>query len=106
MVEKDTSRLLILKIKGRTDCMAHWLEAALFSLEEGWDAGSNPPMATSGFFSFIVFLPFGFLLVILTADHFSFARFLRKRISSSLFCTFSIFLQVRVQLLVLEWRGV
>ena len=52
MAEKDTSRLLILKIKGRTDCMAHWLEAALFSLEEGWDAGSNPPMATSGFFFF------------------------------------------------------
>ena len=34
MAEKDTSRLLILKKKGRTDRMAHWLEAALFSLEE------------------------------------------------------------------------
>ena len=39
---------------------------------------SQPPF----FFSFIVFLPFGFLLFILTADPFSFARFLRKRISS------------------------
>ena len=34
------------------------------------------------FFSFIVFLSFGFLLFILTADPVCFARFLRKRISS------------------------
>ena len=34
------------------------------------------------FSSFIVFLPFGFLLLILTADPVSFARFSRKRISS------------------------
>ena len=34
------------------------------------------------FFSFIVFLPFGFLLFILTADPVSFARFFRKHISS------------------------
>ena len=34
------------------------------------------------FFPFIVFLPFGFVLFILTADLVSFARFLRKRISS------------------------
>ena len=34
------------------------------------------------FFRFIVFLPFGFVLFILTADLVSFARFLRKRISS------------------------
>ena len=48
-----------------------------------WAAGSDPAMATSSFFfSFIVFLPFGFLLFILTADPLSFARFLRKRISS------------------------
>ena len=40
-------------------------------------------VATSIFFSFIVFLPFGFLLFILTADPVSFARFLRKRISST-----------------------
>ena len=31
----------------------------------------------------IILLPFGFLLYILTADPVSFARFLRKRISSS-----------------------
>ena len=36
------------------------------------------------FFFFIVFLRFGFLLFILTADPVSFARFLRKRISSIL----------------------
>ena len=35
------------------------------------------------FFSFIAFLPFGFLLFILTADPVSFAIFLRKRISSN-----------------------
>ena len=38
------------------------------------------------FFSFIVFLPFGFLLFILTADPVRFARFLRKRISSHIIC--------------------
>ena len=44
-----------------------------------WSAGSNPRVATSILFFFvIVFLPFGFL----TTDHVSFARFLRKRISS------------------------
>ena len=53
------------------------------SLEEvGVQLGSNPGVSTSIFFSFIVFLPFGFLLFILTADPVSFARFLRKRISS------------------------
>ena len=53
------------------------------SLEEvGVQLGSNPGVSTSIFFSFIVFLPFGFLLFILTADPISFARFLRKRISS------------------------
>ena len=35
------------------------------------------------FFSFIVLLPFRFLLFIFTADPVSFARFLRKRISSN-----------------------
>ena len=35
------------------------------------------------FFSFIVLLPIGFLLFIFTADPVSFARFLRKRISSN-----------------------
>ena len=48
-----------------------------------WDVGLNPDVVTSSlFFSFIFFLPFGFLLFILTADPVSFARFLRKRISS------------------------
>ena len=61
---------------------------------ESWDAGSNPPVATSGFFlSFIVFLPFGFLLFILTADPFSFARFLRKRISSIVNASYSVYSQ-------------
>ena len=45
-----------------------------------WNGGSNPGVASSS--SFIVFLPLGFLLFILTADPVSFARFLRKRISS------------------------
>ena len=48
-----------------------------------WGAGSNPGVATSRFFFFFYhFLPFGFLLFILTADPVSSARFLRKRISS------------------------
>ena len=50
--------------------MAEWSEIALFSLEE------------VGMQVQIVFLPFGFLLFILTADPVSFERFLRKRISS------------------------
>ena len=55
-----------------------------FSLEEfGVQLGSNPAWLIPFFvFSFIVFLPFGILLFILTADPVSFARFLRKRISS------------------------
>ena len=53
-----------------------------------WGASLNPGVATSNFFfSFIVFLPFGFLLFILTADPVSFVRFLQKRISCFiLFC--------------------
>ena len=59
-----------------------------------WDAGSNPPVAASGFFlSFIVFLPFGFLLFVLTADPFSFARFLQKRISSIVNASYSVYSQ-------------
>ena len=83
MAEKDTSKLLIFTGNGCSDRMAQWLKAALSLLEEVLDARSNPRLATSiFFFSFIVFLPLGFLLFILTADTFSFARFLRKRISS------------------------
>ena len=84
MAEKDTSRLLILKEKRCSDLMAYWLEAALFSLEEVGMRVQIPPWHLSVFFSFIVFLPFGFLLFILTADPFSFARFLRKCISSNI----------------------
>ena len=72
--------------------MAHWshspvLRGCIFLLEEfGVQLGSNPGVAISFvFLSLIVFLPFGFLLFILTADPNSFARFLRKRISSRLF---------------------
>ena len=67
-----TQRLHSPVVKGRT-----------FFAGGSWDAGSNPSMASSSFFfSFIVFLPFGFLLSSLTAGPVSFARFLRKRISS------------------------
>ena len=50
-----------------------------------WGTGSILGVDTSIFFSFIVFLRFGFLLFILTADPVSFARFLRKRISSIIY---------------------
>ena len=54
-----------------------------FSLEEvGVQLDSYPGVATSFFFFHRFLLPFGFLLFILTADLVSFARFLRKRISS------------------------
>ena len=66
---------------------AKWLHGPVakdrtFFAGGSWNAGSNPGIASSSFFTFIVFLPFGFLLFILTADLVSFARFLRKRISS------------------------
>ena len=82
MAEKDTSSLLIFTGNGCCDRMARLLEAALFSLEEVGMRVQIPAWQLPCFFSFIVFLPFGFLLFILTADPFSFARFLRKRISS------------------------
>ena len=65
--------------------MAQWLKALLFSLEEVEVQVQIPAWLLPVFlflFSFIVFLPFGFLLFILTADPVSFARFLRKRIPS------------------------
>ena len=80
MAEKDTSSLLIFEGNGYGDRVA--LRGRTVFAGGSWDARSNPRVATSIFFSFIVFLPFGFLLFILTADPFSFARFLRKRISS------------------------
>ena len=82
MAEKNTSTLLIMMSHGQ---WSHGpvVRGRIFSLEEvGVQLGSNPSVSTSIFFSFIVFLPFGFLLFILTADPVSFARFLRKRISS------------------------
>ena len=80
MAEKDTSSLLIFEGNGYGDRVA--LRGRTVFAGGSWDARSNPRVATSVFFSFIVFLPFGFLLFILTADPFSFARFLRKRIFS------------------------
>ena len=70
----------------RSGRMAQWLKAVLFSPEEVGMQVQIPTWHLPVFFSFIVFLPFGFLLFILTADLVSFARFLRKRISSLLVC--------------------
>ena len=57
-------KLLILKKKG-VRSHGPLVRGRTFFAGGSWDAGSNPPMATSGFFfSFIVFLPFGFLLFI------------------------------------------
>ena len=84
MAEKNTLTLLILHCYRCSGRMTQWSTAALFFAGGSWAAGSNPGVATSSFifFSFIVFLPSGFLLFILAADPVSFARFLRKRISS------------------------
>ena len=83
MAEKDTSTLLIFALKLRNGRMAQWLKVALFSPEEVGMQVQIPAWHLPVFFlSFIVFLPFGFLLFILTADPVSFARFLRKHISS------------------------
>ena len=79
MAEKDTSTLLIFDLKLRNGRMAQ-CKGRTFFAGGSWNAGSNPGVASSS--SFIVFLPLGFLLFILTADPVSFARFLRKRISS------------------------
>ena len=85
MAEKDTSTLSILHVKWCSGRMAEWLKGILFSLEEVEVQVQIPAWLLPIFlllFSFIVFLPFGFLLFILTADPVSFARFLRKRIPS------------------------
>ena len=69
--KSDTSSLLIFTENGYSDRMAQWLEAALFSLEEVGMRVQIPAWeAPFFFFSFIVVLPFGFLLFILTADPF------------------------------------
>ena len=62
--------------------VAQWAKALFFSPEEVGMQVQILAWYLPVFFSFIVFLPFGFLLFILTADPVSFARFLRKRISS------------------------
>ena len=74
MAEKNISTLLVLMSNRRSGRMAQWSEAALLRTTPAW--------LLPFFFSFIVFLPFAFLRFILTADSVSFARFLRKRISS------------------------
>ena len=69
----------------RSGRMAQWSEATFFRWRKlGCNWVPTPACLLPLFFSFIVFLPFGFLLFILTADPVSFARFLRKRISSIL----------------------
>ena len=82
MAEKDTSTLLIFKNQLGSGRMAQWLVAALFCRRKLECRFKSRRGIFQFFFSFIVFLPFGFLLFILTADLVSFARFLRKRISS------------------------
>ena len=82
MAEKDTPTSLLFQWNRHSNRMAQWLAAALFSLEEVGMWVQIPTWQLRFFFSFIVYLPFGFLLFILAADPFSFARFLRKRISS------------------------
>ena len=80
MAEKDTS-------KGGC-CSGHvaeWSETALFSLEAVGMQAQIPARLPPFCFLSSFFLPFGFLLSSLTADPVSFARFLRKRISSLCF---------------------
>ena len=77
MAEKDTSSLLIFEGNGYGDRVA--LRGRTVFAGGSWDARSNSPRGNLRFFfSFIIFLPFGFLLFILTADPFSFARFFAK----------------------------
>ena len=83
MAEKNTSTLLILTSYRCSGRMAQLSEGALVRWRKlGCNWVPTPACLLPFFFSFIVFLPFGFLLFILTADLVSFARFLRKRISS------------------------
>ena len=65
--------------------MVQWSEVTLFSLEEvGVQVLMSAWLLPLFFYlSFIIFLPFGFLLFILTADPVSFMRFLRKHICSN-----------------------
>ena len=79
MAEKNTSTLLILMSDRRSGSMAQWSEATLFRWRKlGCNWVPTPACLLPFFLSFIVFLPFGFLLFILTADPVSFARFFAK----------------------------
>ena len=60
-------KLINLHRSGCCDRMAQWLKSTLISLEEVGMRVQIPAWQLPFFFSFIVFLPFGFLLFILTA---------------------------------------
>ena len=78
MAEKDTSTLLILTVD--------WCSGRIELEEVGVQIQILACLLPLLFYyySFILFLPFGFLLFILTADPVSFTSFLRERISSLL----------------------
>ena len=79
MAEKDTSTLLIFYVQSAQCSHGPVVRSGTIFAEGSWGAGSNPGLATAIFFSsFIVFLPFGVLLFILTAGSVSFARFFAK----------------------------
>ena len=86
MAENNTATVLILHLYWCSGRMAQWSEAALFQLVEVGVQVQIPAWLLAVclfvFFSFIVYLRFGFLLFILTAYPVSLARFLRKHISS------------------------
>ena len=76
MAEKNTSTLLILTSYRCSGRMAQLSEGALVRWRKlGCNWVPTPACLLPFFFSFIFFLPFGFLLFILTADPVSFARF-------------------------------
>ena len=62
--------------------MAEWSDVALFSPEDVGVQVQIPVWLLPLFFFFHLFFTLWLLLFILTADPVSFARFLRKRISS------------------------
>ena len=76
------SNTIILTSGWSSGRMVEWSEVALFSPEDVGVQVQFPVWLLPFFFFFIVFLRFGFLLFILTADPVSFARILRKRIST------------------------
>ena len=79
------SKTIILTSGRSSGRMVGWSEVALFSPEDVGVQVQFLVWILPFFFSLIVFLRFGFLLFILTADPVSFARFLRKRISSIIY---------------------